>query len=83
VEYLVLDAASLAKNIQLPEQDLKTYYEQNLQRLSGQEQRRASHILINAAKDAPAADREKARVQSRGLAGNVRKDPQGFCRFGA
>jgi peptidyl-prolyl cis-trans isomerase D len=32
VEYLVLDAAALAKNIQLPEQDIKTYYEQNLQR---------------------------------------------------
>jgi peptidyl-prolyl cis-trans isomerase D len=81
VEYLVLDAASLAKNIQLPEQDVKTYYEQNLQRLSGQEQRRASHILINAPKDASASDREKARVKADALLADVRKDPKSFAQL--
>jgi peptidyl-prolyl cis-trans isomerase D len=79
VEYLVLDAAALAKNIQLPEQDVKTYYEQNLQRLSGQEQRRARHILVNAAKDASAADREKARSKAEALLADVRKDPKAFA----
>jgi peptidyl-prolyl cis-trans isomerase D len=79
VEYLVLDAVTLAKNIQLPEQDVKTYYEQNLQRLSGQEQRRARHILVNAAKDAPAADREKARSKAEALLADVRKDPKAFA----
>jgi peptidyl-prolyl cis-trans isomerase D len=81
VEYLVLDAAALAKNIQLPEQDIKTYYEQNLQRLSGQEQRRASHILINAGKDAPAAEREKARAKADGLLADVRKDSKSFAQL--
>ena len=81
VEYLVLDAASLAKNIQLPEQDVKTYYEQNLQRLTGQEQRRASHILINASKDAPAAEREKARAKADGLLADVRKDSKSFAQL--
>jgi peptidyl-prolyl cis-trans isomerase D len=71
----------LAKNIQLPEQDVKTYYEQNLQRLSGQEQRRARHILINAAKDAPAADREKARAKADTLLADVRKDPKAFAEL--
>ncbi|PVE05990.1 SurA N-terminal domain-containing protein [Limnohabitans sp. Rim28] len=79
VEYLVLDAAALAKNIQLPEQDVKTYYEQNVQRLSGQEQRRASHILINASKDAPAADKDKARAKAESLLVNLRKDPKAFA----
>lgn len=81
VEYLVLDAAALAKNIQLPEQDVKTYYEQNLQRLSGQEQRRARHILINASKDAPAADREKARAKADALLADLRKDPKAFAEM--
>ena len=81
VEYLVLDAAALAKNIQLPEQDIKTYYEQNLQRLSGQEQRRASHILINAGKDAPVAEREKARAKADGLLADVRKDSKSFAQL--
>jgi peptidyl-prolyl cis-trans isomerase D len=78
IEYLVLDASALEKTVQLPEQDLKTYYEQNVQRLAGQEQRRASHILINAPKDAPAADREKARARAQELQQAASKSPAGF-----
>jgi peptidyl-prolyl cis-trans isomerase D len=81
VEYLVLDATALEKSIQLPEQDVKTYYEQNLQRLAGQEQRRASHILINAAQDAPAADREKARAKAEDLLSSLRQDPKAFANL--
>jgi len=79
VEYVVLDSQSLQASISLPEQDLKTYYEQNLQRLAGQEQRRASHILINAPKDAPAAERDKARAQAQALLEQVRKAPKSFA----
>ena len=81
IEFLVLDAAALEKSISLPEQDIKTYYDQNLQRLAGQEQRRASHILINAAKDAPAADREKAKLKAEALLSDLRKDPKNFAEF--
>ncbi len=79
IEYLVLDAAALQKSITLPEQDLKTYYEQNIQRLAGKEERRASHILINAGKDAPAAERQKARAKADELLAAVRKDPKAFA----
>ena len=81
VEYLVLDAGALAKNIQLPEQDVQTYYEQNLQRLAGKEQRRASHILINAAQDAPEADRAKARAKADALLADLRKNPTAFAEL--
>jgi peptidyl-prolyl cis-trans isomerase D len=76
---LVLDTAALQKSITLPEQDLKTYYEQNTQRLAGKEERRASHILITAAKDAPAADRTKARAKADELLAAVRKNPKSFA----
>ena len=79
LEYLVLDVAALQAKIELPEQDLKTYYEQNLQRLAGQEQRRASHILISAAKDLPAAEKQKARAKAEGLLAAVRKTPKTFA----
>ncbi len=79
VEFLVLDVAALQAKIDLPEQDLKTYYEQNLQRLGGQEKRRASHILVNAAKDLPAADKQKARAKAEGLLAAVRKAPKTFA----
>lgn len=81
VEYLVLDAESLAKNIDLPEQDVQTYYEQNLQRLVGQEQRRASHILINVAQDAPEAERTKARDKAQALLADLRQDPSRFAEL--
>lgn len=79
VEYLVLDSQALMASVSLPEQDLRTYYEQNLQRLAGQEQRRASHILINATKDAPAAERDKARALAQDLLAQVRKNPRSFA----
>jgi peptidyl-prolyl cis-trans isomerase D len=79
VEYLVLDVNSLTAAIQLPEQDLKSYYEQNVQRLSGQEQRRASHVLITAAKDAPEADRKQARAKADALLAQLRKSPKSFA----
>src|SRR5574343_411134 len=50
IEYIVLDLEAVKKSITLSEQDLRSYYDQNLARLSGTEERRASHILIAAAK---------------------------------
>ena len=79
VEYVVLDSASVQASMVLSEDDLRTYYQENLARLSGQEERRASHILINATKDASAADRTKAREQAQALLEQVRKDPKSFA----
>ena len=78
IEYLVLDTAALQKSLSLPEQDLKTYYEQNVQRLAAKEERRASHILINASKDAPAADRAKARAKADELLANLQLELVGL-----
>jgi peptidyl-prolyl cis-trans isomerase D len=81
IEYLVLDVAALQARVVLPEQDLKTYYEQNLQKLAGQEQRRASHILVNAAKDLPAAVKQKAREKAEALLASARKTPKSFAEL--
>jgi len=80
IEFLQLDLAGLQSRIDVPEQDLKSYYEQNLERLVGQEQRRASHILVNAAKDLPAADKQKARAKAEALLETVRKNPKSFAK---
>lgn len=58
IEFLVLDIETLRQSVTLNEQDLKSYYEQNLQRLSSKEERRASHILITATKEAPEAEKK-------------------------
>lgn len=79
IEYLVLDLDTVKKSISINEADLKTYYEQNLQRLSGAEERRASHILITSPKTAPAADRQKAKAKAEELLAAVKKSPDTFA----
>lgn len=81
IEYVVLDLESVKKSITLSDADLKSYYDQNAARLSGNEERRASHILINAAKDAPAAEREKARSRAQELLAALRKAPDSFAEL--
>ncbi len=79
IDYVVLDLEAIKRSISLNEADLKSYYEQNSARLSGNEERRASHILINAPKDAPAAERDKAKARAQELLGQVRKAPAEFA----
>jgi len=79
IEYVILDIESLRQSIVLNEQDLKSYYEQNLQRLSSKEERRASHILITAAKDAPEAEKKAARAKAEELLKAVKAKPASFA----
>lgn len=79
IEYVILDIESLRQTIVLNEQDLKSYYEQNLQRLSSKEERRASHILITAAKDAPEAEKKAARAKAEELLKAVKAKPASFA----
>lgn len=79
IEYLVLDVDAVKKGVTVNEADLKTYYEQNQARLSGQEERRASHILITAPQSAPQAEREKAKAKAAELLAAVKKAPDTFA----
>ncbi|MGP1684574.1 MAG: peptidylprolyl isomerase, partial [Giesbergeria sp.] len=79
VEYVVLDLDAVRAGITLNEDDLKTYYKENLTQFAGKEERRASHILIAAAKDAPAAQRAAAKARADELLAQVRKAPETFA----
>lgn len=79
IEYLLFDIETIKKGIVVAEADLKTYYEQNIERLGGKEERRASHILIASAKSVPEADRQKAKAKAAELAAQVKKAPDSFA----
>lgn len=79
IEYIVLDAETVKKNITVTEQELKSYYAQNTQRLASEQERRASHILINAAKTAPKTERQAARAKADQLLALARKSPENFA----
>lgn len=79
IEYLVLDAEALRNSIVVNPDDLQTYYEQNASRLSGKEERRASHILINVPASASAAEKQKAKARAEELLAVVHKAPESFA----
>lgn len=81
IEYVVLDVESVRKGLTVSEQDLKTYYEQNVARLGGQEQRRASHILVAVPKGAPEAEKQKALAKAQELLAQVKKAPDSFAEL--
>jgi peptidyl-prolyl cis-trans isomerase D len=79
IEYVVLDVESLRKTITPNAEEVKTYFEQNAARLNGQEERRASHILIAAPKTASAAERQQAKAKADELLALVQKSPDSFA----
>jgi peptidyl-prolyl cis-trans isomerase D len=56
-EVVVFNPDVVEARIVVSDADIKAYYDQNLARYKTDEQRRASHILIAAGKDSPAADK--------------------------
>jgi peptidyl-prolyl cis-trans isomerase D len=78
IDYVVLNLEAVKKSLSTSEEDLRRYYAENESRYTRAEERRASHILINAPKDAPAADRKKARERADELLTEVRRAPNTF-----
>jgi len=81
IEYVVLDMDAVRRTIKIDEQELRSYYEQNAARLSGQEERRASHILIAVGKDASDDVRRQARAKAEALRAQLRQTPQRFAEL--
>jgi peptidyl-prolyl cis-trans isomerase D len=79
IEYVVLDMPSVLKGITLAESDLKTYYEQNQSKLSGQETRRVSHILFTIASGQPSAEKDKVKQKAQGVLDELKKSPEKFA----
>jgi len=78
IDYVVLDLEAVKKTLATSEEDLRRYYAENQSRYTRAEERRASHILITAPKDAPAADRKKARERAEELLAEARRAPSKF-----
>jgi peptidyl-prolyl cis-trans isomerase D len=81
IEYVVLDLETLGKGVAVPEEDLRRYYTENASRYTVAEERRASHILVKAEKDQPAAERSKAKARAEELLVQARKTPAAFAEL--
>jgi peptidyl-prolyl cis-trans isomerase D len=82
VEYVSLNSDALAKQVKVPEDQMRDFYEQNKAvRYSLPETRRASHILVAAAKDASEADRAKAKAKADDIFAKLRANPNDFAKL--
>ena len=79
IEYVVLDLDALKKGLTVSDDDLRKYYTENEKRYTTPQERRASHILVKAEKDAPAAERAKAKAKAEALLAEVKKNPGSFA----
>jgi peptidyl-prolyl cis-trans isomerase D len=79
IEYVVLDLDTIAKRTSVSEDELRKSYQENLARYTVAEERRASHILVKAPKDAPKAERDKAKAKADALLEQLRKAPATFA----
>lgn len=79
IQYVVLDVEALKKDVTFTEEDLRKYYEENASRYGVPQERRASHILIKVDRNAPAAERAKAKAKAEELLAQVRKNPASFA----
>ncbi|CAH2777248.1 MAG: Peptidyl-prolyl cis-trans isomerase PpiD (EC [uncultured Caballeronia sp.] len=81
IQYLVLSPSAIAAASKLSDADLKKYYDDNIQRYRTEAEVRASHILVNAPKDASAADRAKAKQKAEELLAQVKAHPDRFAQI--
>ncbi|WMD21890.1 SurA N-terminal domain-containing protein [Achromobacter seleniivolatilans] len=81
VQYLVLDEAAATQGVQVKDEDLASYYEQNKNRFGQPERRRASHIMIEVAPGASEDARKAARAKAEELAKQAAADPAQFAEL--
>jgi peptidyl-prolyl cis-trans isomerase D len=81
IEYLLLTQDAVASQIKIDPAEVKQAYEANAKQYTTAEERKASHILIAVKKDAPEADKAKARQKATELAAKARAKPDSFAEL--
>ena len=80
-EFLTLSQEALTAQAVVSDEEVKAYYQSHGDRYKGAETRRASHILISAAKDAPEAEVKAAKAKADELLAQLRKAPGDFAKL--
>ena len=78
-EYVVLSGDVLAQKVEVSEEEIRKAYAENAARYGSAEERKAGHILIAVAEDAPAAEVAAAQKQAEQLLAQVQKQPDSFA----
>ena len=77
-EFVVFSLAGILPTINVTDDEIKAFYKANSDKYQNQQQREASHILIAASKNAPPAEKAKAKSKAEDLLSQIRKNPKQF-----
>ena len=78
IEFLTLSASSLVPTIKVDDEEVKKFYNENATKFQGNEQRRASHILIGFGVNATPEQKQAAKAKAEQLLAAVKKNPKSF-----
>ncbi|HEX5394009.1 MAG TPA: SurA N-terminal domain-containing protein [Rhodocyclaceae bacterium] len=78
IDFLVLDRQTLAAQAGVSDEEVKAWYDGHQDQYKQAEERRASHILITVAKDAPADAVKAAQAKIDDILAQVKKNPASF-----
>jgi peptidyl-prolyl cis-trans isomerase D len=81
VEYVEMSLDAVAAKAQVKPEEVKAVYEKEVEagKHGQKEERRASHILVNAPADAKEEDKKAAEAKAKDIAERVRKNPASFA----
>jgi len=80
-EFVVLSSDALSASLAVSDADVKARYDTQIDHYKEGETRRASHILITVAKDAPDAEVRKAQARAVEVLTKVKQTPGEFARL--
>lgn len=78
IEFVLFSASSLVPNIKVDDAEVKKFYEENAAKYQGDEQRRASHILIGFGVSATPEQKQQAKAKAESLLAAIKKNPKAF-----
>lgn len=79
LEFALLSVASLITQTPVSDEEIKQYYDENASKFQGDEQRRASHILIGFGVNATPEAKQAARKKAEEVLAEVKKSPANFA----
>lgn len=80
-EFVVLSREVMTAQTAISDEQIKSHYQARADRYKEGETRRASHILVKAAKDAPEAELKAAKAKADELLAQVKKAPADFAKI--
>lgn len=80
-EYLVLSQEALAAQITVSDKEIADWYQAHADRYKQNEERQASHILINAGKDANEATVKAAQAKAEDILAQLKRAPGDFAKL--